>query len=87
MAARLTVDDGRRLFVKAAGPEPNTATPKAHKSEINIVTALPRAAPVPRLLWSHDEGEGGWVVRAFEDVDGHHPIRPWRTDERDRVAA
>ena len=87
VAARLTVDDGHRFFVKAAGPEPNTTTPKAHRSEINIVTALPRAAPVPRLLWSYDEGEGGWVVLAFEDVDGHHPVQPWRIDELDRVVA
>ncbi|MCY3913411.1 MAG: phosphotransferase [Chloroflexi bacterium] len=87
VAARVTVDDGRRFFVKAAGPEPNTATPKAHRSEINIVTALPRAAPVPRLLWSHDEGQGGWVVLAFEDVDGRHPRQPWRLDELDRVVA
>jgi len=87
VAARLTVNDGRRFFVKAAGPEPNTATPKAHRREINVVTALPRAAPVPQLLWSHDEGDGGWVVLAFEDVDGYHPMQPWRIDELDRVVA
>lgn len=31
--------------------------------------------PVPRLLWTFDEG--GWVVLAFEDVDGRHPGAPW----------
>ena len=36
VAARLTTDDGRRVFVKAAGPEPNAYTPKAHRSEINV---------------------------------------------------
>ena len=87
VAARLTTDDGRRVFVKAVGPEPNAGTPKLHRREISIVTALPRAAPVPRLLWSHDEGEGGWVVLAFEDVDGRHPTQPWRIDELDRVVA
>jgi Ser/Thr protein kinase RdoA (MazF antagonist) len=40
---------------------------------------------VPRLLWSHDEGEEGWVVLAFEDVDGRSPVEPWRPDELDRT--
>ena len=87
VAARLTTDDGRRVFVKAAGPEPNADTPKLHRREISIVTVLPGAAPAPRLLWSYDEGEGGWVVLAFEDVEGRHPTQPWRTDELDRVVA
>ena len=87
VAARLTADDGRRVFVKAAGPQPNADTPKAHRREISIVAALPGAAPVPRLLWSYDEGEGGWVVLAFEDVDGSHPMQPWRIDELHRVVA
>ena len=87
VAARLTTDDGRRVFCKAVGPEPNADTPKMHRREISIVAALPGAAPVPRLLWSYDEGEGGWVVLAFEDVEGRHPLQPWRTDELDRVVA
>ena len=87
VAAWLTTDDGRRVFVKAAGPEPNADTPKMHRREISAVTALPGASPVPRLLWSYDEGEGGWVVLVFEDVDGRHPIQPWRIDELDRVVA
>ena len=87
VAARLTADDGRRVFVKAVGPEPNAIAPKLHRREISIVTALPRAAAVPRLIWFLDEGEGGWVVLAFEDVDGRHPMQPWRIDELDRVVA
>ena len=87
VAARLTTDDGRRAFVKAVGPEPNAIAPKLHRREISIVTALPRTAPVPRLLWSCDEGEDGWVVLAFEDVDGRHPMQPWLIDELDRVVA
>ena len=87
VAARLTTNDGRRAFVKAAGPEPNADTPGMHRREISIVTALPAAAPVPRLLWSYDEGDGGWVALVFEDVDGRHPTQPWRIDELDRVVA
>ena len=87
VAARLTADDGRRVFVKAVGPEPNADTPGIHRREIEIVTALPSAMPVPQLLWSYDEGEGGWVVLVFEDVDGRHPMQPWSVDELDRVVA
>lgn len=53
VASRLTADDGRRVFVKAVGPEPNTHAPELHRREAGIVTALPRVAPVPRLLWSY----------------------------------
>ncbi len=55
-----------------------------HRREIEIVRALPSEAPVPRLLWSYDEGEEGWVVLAFEDVDGRSPAEPWRSEELDR---
>ena len=87
VAARLTTDDGRRVFIKAVGPEPNAESPRIHRREIRIATALPRAAPVPQLLRSYDEGEGGWVALVFEDVDGRHPMQPWRIDELDRVVA
>ena len=87
VAARLVVDDGRRVFVKAIGPEPNAESPEIHRREISVAGALPDAAPVPRMLWSHDEGADGWVVLAFEDVDGRHPMEPWQVDELDRVVA
>jgi Ser/Thr protein kinase RdoA (MazF antagonist) len=41
--------------------------------------------PVPRLQWSCDEGEGGWILLAFDEVAGSHPTQPWRLDELDRV--
>ena len=87
VAARLTTDEGRRVFIKAVGPEPNAESPRIHRREIRIATALPRAALVPQLLRSYDEGEGGWVALVFEDVVGRHPIQPWRADELDRVIA
>lgn len=58
-----------------------------HRREIDVVASIPGAAPVPRLLWSYDEGEGGWVVLVFEDVDGRHPMQPWRIDELNRVVS
>lgn len=84
VAARLRLADSRRVFVKAAGPQPNPITPTMHRCEAAIVAALPAEAPVPRLLWSYDEGEGGWIALVFEDVEGRQPALPWRADELDR---
>src|SRR5688500_17367073 len=81
VAARLRTEDGRRFFAKAAGPEPNPLTPAAHRREARVAAALPEDAPVPRLLFSHDEGEGGWIVLVFEDVEGRNPAVPWRPGE------
>jgi len=83
VAARLRTSGGRRVFVKAIGPEPNPDSPAAHRREAEVVRMLPPEAPVPRLLWSHDEGEDGWVILLFEHVDGRSPTEPWRPGELD----
>jgi aminoglycoside phosphotransferase (APT) family kinase protein len=75
LAARLRLDDGRRVFVKAVSETANPDTPEMHRREARIVAALPASAPVPRLLWVLDED--GWVALAFEEVDGRHPGAPW----------
>ena len=84
-ASRLVAADGRRVFVKAVCARPNRDSPSFHRREIQIAGALPASAPVPRLLWSLDEGGDGWVVLVFEDVEGRHPTLPWQLDELDRV--
>jgi aminoglycoside phosphotransferase (APT) family kinase protein len=83
VAARLRLDDGRRAFVKAVGPEPNPDSPGIHRAEARTMAALPRSAPAPRLLWSLDRR--GWVALGFEDVNGAHPALPWRPGELRRV--
>lgn len=85
VAARLTTADGQRVFAKVVGPEPNPESPALHRREASIVAALPRDAPVPRLLWSYDEGDDGWVMLLFEEAEGREPAIPWRADELDRV--
>jgi aminoglycoside phosphotransferase (APT) family kinase protein len=75
LAARLRLDDGRRVFVKAVSETANPDSPAMHRREAQIVAALPASAPVPRLQWTYDEA--GWVALAFEDVDGRHPGAPW----------
>ena len=69
------MDDGRRVFVKAVSEAANPDSPDMHRREAQIVGALPKSAPVPRLLWTYDEA--GWVALGFEDVDGRHPGTPW----------
>jgi aminoglycoside phosphotransferase (APT) family kinase protein len=85
VAARLQTAHGERVFVKAVGPEPNPDSAACHRREARIVRSLPVTAPIPRLIWSHDEGEDGWVALAFEDLEARHPAQPWRGDELDRV--
>jgi len=79
LAARVRTTDGRRCFVKAVSEQANPDTPRMHRREAEVVAALPREAPVPRLLWTYDEN--GWVALGFEDVEGHTPTQPWRDDE------
>ena len=75
----------RRYFVKAVSAEPNPTPPAYHRREARIVGALPATAPVPRLLWTYDDGDR--VLLVFEDVAGTHPAEPWRDDELARVLA
>jgi len=83
LAARLRLADGRRVFVKAAGPDPNPYTPALHRAEAQITAALPPSTPSPRLLWSYDDH--GWVALAFADIEGKLPTLPWQPDELQRV--
>lgn len=87
VAARLRLADGRRVFVKALDPDVNPDSPALYRREARIAAALPMAAPAPRLLWTYDEGEAGWIVLLFADIDGRQPALPWRPDELERVLA
>lgn len=86
VAARLLTADGRRVFVKAVGREPNPDTAGIHRREAKIAALLPSTTPVPPLLWSYDdEADTGWIVLAFADIEGKHPAQPWQPDELKRV--
>ncbi|MFI0452815.1 phosphotransferase family protein [Actinomadura sp. 6N118] len=83
VAARLRLDDGRRVFVKAAGEELNADTPGLHRAEARVAAVIPASAPVPSFLTSFDQD--GWVALLFEDIDGQMPRQPWDPDELRRV--
>jgi hypothetical protein len=83
LAARLRIEDGRRVFVKAVSEDANPDTPGIHRREAEVVAGLPPEAAVPKLLWTYDEG--GWVALGLTDIDGNTPAQPWRSDELDLV--
>lgn len=84
-ASRLTLADGRRVFVKAMDADawPEEAT--THRTEALITAALPTAVPAPQFLGAFDNGH--WAVLAFEDIDGTEPPQPWNPTDLGRVAA
>ncbi|MGW2151983.1 aminoglycoside phosphotransferase family protein [Nonomuraea sp. NPDC001699] len=82
-AVRLRTSDGRRVFVKAVGPEPNPDSVRIYRSELRNAAALPESVPAPKLLTAFELE--GWVALVFEDVEAVHPAMPWRRDELDRV--
>ena len=83
MAARLTLADGRRVFVKAVSGRTNPDSPGMHRREARIAAALPASVPAPRFLDSYDDGD--WIALIFEDIDGTAPQTPWRQPELNRV--
>lgn len=85
LASVLRLADGSQVFAKAVSSAPNPISPSMHRREATIAGRLPASAPVPRLLWSHDDGD--WVVLVFEALTGVPPTLPWVPAERDRVLA
>ncbi len=75
VASRLRLANGQRVFLKAVHEAANAESADIHRREARVLAEMPATAPVPRLLWSHDEG--GWVALCLEDVDGRHPHEPW----------
>lgn len=79
LASRLVLGDGRRVFAKATCGATNPRSPVVYRREIEVMKALPEAAPAPRLLWSFDDDD--WVMLILDDVDGAMPAVPWRPGE------
>lgn len=86
-ASRLTLADGRRLFVKAA----STGYDRLHgwqlsdtyREEARKLALLPAGIGSPSLLWTVDEAveDETWVILGFRYVDGRPPRRPWTSYE------
>lgn len=90
VAARVLCADGSRFFVKAVSAEVNADSPRYHRRESRILTALdPLIAagrlPVPRLRGTVDIGP--WIALVIDDIDGHQPALPWQPGELALVLA
>jgi Phosphotransferase enzyme family len=82
-ASRLRLADGRRVFVKGMDAQAWPGEAETYRAEAAVSMSLSPAAPAPRHLGTSDDG--GWVILAFEDVDGTEPEQPWRASDVDRV--
>jgi aminoglycoside phosphotransferase (APT) family kinase protein len=83
LAARCSLVDGRRVFIKAVSSAQNPDSPPMMRREATTAAALPAGAPAPELLHAFDDGE--WVLLVFEAVDGSLPAMPWDPPELLRV--
>lgn len=72
---------GQVLFCKGAQLG-NTAKARLHRHEARIAPHLPLAAP--GLIWSIEES--GWLVNAFEHIDGKHADLSPNSPDLPRVA-
>lgn len=82
-ASRLTLADGRMVFVKAMDLEAWPSQAAFPRAEIQVASMLPESVPAPRFLGSYDDAN--WVILAFEGIAGHEPAQPWRADELERT--
>ncbi|TQS46475.1 phosphotransferase family protein [Cryptosporangium phraense] len=85
LASRVQLDDGRRVFLKAAGAHRGAGTVEKLRREARVLAVLPESVPAPRLLGFYDDGR--WVAVASTDVGGRPPSLPWKRPELDRVLA
>ncbi len=88
-AGVLTLDGGRRVFVKGSGPAlPHVVTALAR--EADVLPQLGELNCAPRLLGSsaiQTRGEGDWRVLVLDLIDGVQPGDPWCPGHPDAVAA
>lgn len=82
LASLLTLQNGRRVFVKAANSADAASVADFHRREITITARLSTAAS-PRLLDAYDDGD--WVAAVYAEIPGRLPVQPWRDDELERV--
>jgi hypothetical protein len=82
-ASRLTLADGRQVFVKAMDAVTWPEQAAIHRAEAAVAAALPRTVAAPPFLGALDDGH--WVILAFEGIDGTEPARPWNPAELGRA--
>jgi hypothetical protein len=82
-AARCDLDDGRVVFVKAAGKALNPISPAMHRREAEVLAVLPAELPSPKLIGVADDGD--WVAIVTTWIDGTMPTAPLTETDVSRV--
>ena len=86
-AGLLELDDGRRVFAKAAGP----TTPHIQRAlarEASLLPVLRGLGCASRLVGSVDVEAGGlWRILALEAIPGTQPGGPWTVEDADAAHA
>ncbi|GIH03912.1 hypothetical protein Rhe02_19790 [Rhizocola hellebori] len=85
LAARLVLENGRRVFVKAINASTSPHVGRFHRRERAVSSAMPAHVAVPRLLDAYDDGQ--WVALAFQDIEGRLPAQPWQPEQLQRILA
>jgi aminoglycoside phosphotransferase (APT) family kinase protein len=75
MAARCSLADGRRVFIKALSADLVELSGRFYTHEITVNAALPAGAPNPTVRAVVDTDEGMAIV--FDLVAGRVPADPW----------
>ena len=77
-AARLQLDDGRRVFAKIAGWGKEWLL-ESYANEALKRRTLPVAVPAPELIFDDRAVIDGadWQLLVFAEIDGRPPHRPW----------
>jgi hypothetical protein len=83
LASRLTLADGRRVFVKALDCAAWPAQADMYRDEARVADVLPAGLPAPEFLGRDDDGS--WVILGFTCIEGKAPVRPWRVTDLARV--
>ncbi|MEU8227242.1 hypothetical protein [Kribbella sp. NPDC048915] len=82
-AARAVLDDGRRVFIKAA--QKGIHAYDAYQREAEVVPQLPASVHAPPVIATAHADDAFAVVAEW--IDGRMPGNPWTPDDFKRVTA
>lgn len=85
-ASRLQLNNGQRVFVKAASSE-HPWMIEAYQAEADKLRLLPVEVPAPDVIFERHcrVDDRDWLIIGFTDIDGRPPDRPWREDQATAV--
>jgi aminoglycoside phosphotransferase (APT) family kinase protein len=85
LASTLVLEDGRRIFAKAASHTTSDVGLELYRRERDVLTRLPDPVPRAHLLVAQESS--GWIVLLYEHIPGRHPVPSNPADLAAMVAA